>query len=86
MVFITAGMGGVPEPVRLRSLPRQPKIWISPWYCHHSVPFLKGNGRLTALDAEKMSQHVDALLVINNERLRDIYSDFSVMNAFGKSG
>lgn len=34
---------------------------------------------------EKMSQHVDALLVINNERLRDIYSDFSVMNAFGKA-
>ena len=32
-----------------------------------------------------MSQHVDALLVINNERLRDIYSDFSVMNAFGKA-
>ena len=39
-----------------------------------------------ALDGvEQMSQHVDALLVINNERLRDIYSDFSVMNAFGKA-
>lgn len=32
-----------------------------------------------------MSKHVDALLVINNERLRDVYSDLSVMNAFGKA-
>ena len=32
-----------------------------------------------------MSNHVDALLVINNERLRDVYSDFSVMKAFGKA-
>ena len=32
-----------------------------------------------------MSKHVDALLVINNERLRDVYSDISVMNAFGKA-
>ena len=28
---------------------------------------------------------MDALLVINNERLREIYSDLSVMNAFGKA-
>ena len=33
----------------------------------------------------EMSKHVDALLVINNERLRDVYSDLSVMNAFGKA-
>ena len=32
-----------------------------------------------------MSKHVDALLVINNERLRDVYSDLSVMNAFAKA-
>ena len=29
--------------------------------------------------------HVDALLVINNERLREIYSDLTFMNAFGKA-
>lgn len=53
-----------------------------------TIPFLfEGNRKIDqALDGvEKMSQHVDALLVINNERLRDIYSDFSVMNAFGKA-
>ena len=53
-----------------------------------TIPFLfEGNRKIDqALDGvEQMSQHVDALLVINNERLRDIYSDFSVMNAFGKA-
>ena len=37
----------------------------------------------TAKDMDILT--VGALLVINNERLRDIYSDFSVMNAFGKA-
>ncbi len=32
-----------------------------------------------------MSKHVDALLVINNERLREIYPEMSVLNAFGKA-
>ena len=52
-----------------------------------TIPFLfEGNRKIDqALDGvEKMSQHVDALLVINNERLRYLF-DFSVMNAFGKA-
>ena len=32
-----------------------------------------------------MSKHVDALLVINNERLREIYPELSVLDAFGKA-
>ena len=32
-----------------------------------------------------MSKNVDALLVINNERLSDIYGDFTFLNAFGKA-
>jgi cell division protein FtsZ len=32
-----------------------------------------------------MSKHVDALLVINNERLRAIYPDRSFLDAFGKA-
>lgn len=32
-----------------------------------------------------MSKYVDALLVINNERLTDIYSDLDFINAFGKA-
>ena len=34
---------------------------------------------------EKIANNVDALLVINNERLRDIYSDLTIMNAFAKA-
>lgn len=32
-----------------------------------------------------MSKHVDALLVINNERLREIYPELTVLDAFGKA-
>ena len=32
-----------------------------------------------------MSKHVDALLVINNVRLRQIYPDLAVLDAFGKA-
>ena len=32
-----------------------------------------------------MSKHVDALLVINNERLRSIYPELTVLDAFGKA-
>jgi len=34
---------------------------------------------------EEIAKNVDALLVINNERLRDIYSDLTMMNAFAKA-
>ena len=34
---------------------------------------------------EEMSKHVDALLVINNERLREIYPELTVLDAFGKA-
>lgn len=34
---------------------------------------------------EEMAKNVDALLVINNERLRDIYSDLTMLNAFAKA-
>ena len=34
---------------------------------------------------EEISKNVDALLVINNERLREIYSDLTMTNAFGKA-
>ena len=41
---------------------------------------------IQALDGvERIAQHVDALLVINNERLREIYADLTFMNAFGKA-
>src|SRR3712207_8030493 len=39
-----------------------------------------------ALDGvEEMAKNVDALLVINNERLREIYPDLTLIDAFGKA-
>ncbi|MBQ8772942.1 MAG: cell division protein FtsZ, partial [Muribaculaceae bacterium] len=35
--------------------------------------------------ADEMSKYVDALLVINNERLTEIYPDLNFINAFGKA-
>ncbi|MEG1686114.1 MAG: cell division protein FtsZ, partial [Bacteroides sp.] len=41
---------------------------------------------LQAIDGvEQIKQNVDALLIINNERLRSIYSDLTFINAFTKA-
>jgi cell division protein FtsZ len=53
-----------------------------------TIPFRwEGNKKIDqALDGvEEMSKNVDALLVINNERLREIYQDFTVIKAFAKA-
>jgi len=53
-----------------------------------TIPFrFEGDRKIDqALDGvEEMSKHVDALLVINNERLREIYPELSVLDAFGKA-
>ena len=53
-----------------------------------TIPFrFEGDRKIDqALDGvEEMSKHVDALLVINNERLREIYPELTVLDAFGKA-
>jgi cell division protein FtsZ len=53
-----------------------------------TIPFrFEGDRKIDqALDGvEEMQKHVDALLVINNERLREIYPELSVLDAFGKA-
>ena len=53
-----------------------------------TIPFIfEGNKKIDqALDGvEEISKHVDALLVINNERLREIYPDLNVLSAFEKA-
>ena len=53
-----------------------------------TIPFLwEGEKKINkALDGvEELAKNVDALLVINNERLREVYADLSVLNAFGKA-
>ena len=53
-----------------------------------TIPFVFEGERkiIQALNGvEEISKNVDALLVINNERLREIYSDLTMTNAFGKA-
>ena len=88
MVFITAGMGGGTGTGAAPIIAKTAKDMGILTVGIVTIPFLfEGNKKIDqALDGvEEMSKHVDALLVINNERLRDVYSDLSVMNAFGKA-
>ena len=88
MVFITAGMGGGTgtgaAPVIARSAKEMDILTVG----IVTIPFIfEGEKKIIqALDGvERIAQHVDALLVINNERLREIYADLTFMNAFGKA-
>ena len=88
MAFITAGMGGGTGTGAAPIIAKTAKDMGILTVGIVTIPFLfEGNKKIDqAFDGvEEMSKHVDALLVINNERLRDVYSDLSVMNAFGKA-
>lgn len=88
MVFITAGMGGGtgtgagPVVARLAKEAGMLTIGIV------TVPFLfEGEKKiLKAIEgAKEMKKHVDALLVINNENLIDLYKDLNFFNAFERA-
>ena len=88
MVFITAGMGGGTgtgaAPVIARIAKEMDILTVG----IVTIPFIfEGEKKIIqALDGvERIAQHVDALQVINNERLREIYADLTFMNAFGKA-
>lgn len=88
MVFITAGMGGGTgtgaAPVVARIAREHGVLTIG----IVTIPFLfEGKKKiLKALaGAAEMKKHVDAQLVINNERLSEVYPDLDFGNAFGKA-
>ncbi len=88
MVFITAGMGGGTgtgaAPVVAKIAKEHDVLTIG----IVTIPFLfEGEKKIVkALNgAEEMSKYVDALLIINNERLTEIYSELDFLNAFGKA-
>ena len=88
MVFITAGMGGGTGTGAAPVIARIAKEMDILTVCIVTIPFIfEGEKKIIqALDGvERIAQHVDALLVINNERLREIYADLTFMNAFGKA-
>ena len=88
MVFITAGMGGGTGTGAAPIIARTAKDLDILTVGIVTIPFIfEGEKKIIqALDGvEQIAQYVDALLVINNERLREIYSDLTFMNAFGKA-
>lgn len=88
MAFITAGMGGGTGTGAAPVIARVSKDMGILTVGIVTIPFrFEGNQKIDqALDGvEQMAKHVDALLVINNERLREIYGDMPVLEAFGKA-
>ncbi len=88
MVFITAGMGGGTGTGAAPTIARIAKDMDILTVGIVTIPFRwEGDKKIDqALDGvEEISKHVDALLVINNEKLGEIYPDLSVTSAFAKA-
>jgi cell division protein FtsZ len=88
MVFVTAGMGGGTgtgaSPVIAHAAREKGILTVG----IVTIPFLFEREKQIdkALDGlDKLSKEVDAMLVINNQRLCDIYSDLSIINAFKRA-
>ena len=88
MVFITAGMGGGTgtgaAPVVARIAHEKGVLTIG----IVTIPFLfEGTKKIVKAiaGADEMGKYVDALLIINNQRLTEIYKDLDFTNAFGKA-
>jgi len=88
MVFITAGMGGGTgtgaSPVVAKAAHDMGILTVG----IVTIPFaFEGNMKIRqALEGvAALSEHVDAILVINNEKLKQIYPDLELSNAFAKA-
>jgi len=88
MVFITAGMGGGTgtgaAPVIAKAAKEMGILTVG----IVTIPFrFEGKIRVNqAIDGiTEMEKHVDSLLIINNERLRQMYGDLKLSNAFSKA-
>jgi len=88
MVFITAGMGGGTgtgaAPVVARVAKERGLLTIG----IVTIPFnFEGQKKIlkAIAGADEMSKYVDALMVIDNERLTEIYKDLDLLNAFAKA-
>ena len=85
MVFITAGMGGGTGTGAAPVIAREAKAMDILTVGIVTIPFrFEGNRKIDqALDGvEEIAKHVDALLVINNERLREKNLELNVLSAF----
>ena len=88
MVFITAGMGGGTgtggAPVIAEACKEKGYLTVG----IVTIPF-RNEGRRRIKQAiegiEELEKHVDSLLVINNERIREMYGDFGISEAFSRA-
>ena len=88
LVFITAGMGGGTGTGAAPLIAKVAKDMDILTVGIVTIPFRwEGDKKIDqALDGvEEISKNVDALLVINNERLSEIYSDLSLDDAFDRA-
>ncbi len=88
MAFITAGMGGGTGTGAAPIVAKVAKDMGILTVGIVTIPFVFEGPRkiVQALKGvEEIASNVDALLVINNERLRDIYQDLTMLNAFAKA-
>ena len=88
MVFLTAGMGGGTgtgaAPVIAKATREAGILTVA----IVTIPFrFEGQQRINqAIDGiNELKEHVDSLLVINNEKLREIYGDLKLSEAFSKA-
>ena len=88
MVFITTGMGGGTgtgaTPVIARACKEKGILTVA----IVTIPFrFEGRKRIDqAIEGiDNLREHVDSLLVINNEKLREIYGDLKLSEAFSKA-
>ncbi len=88
MVFITAGMGGGTgtggAPVIARLCHEMGMLTVG----IVTLPFRNEGKRRIRQAIEgirEMEEHVDSLLVVNNERIREMYGDFPISQAFAKA-
>lgn len=88
MVFITAGMGGGTgtgaAPVIARAAREMGILTVA----IVTIPFrFEGPERINQAISgiNELKDHVDSLLVINNEKLREIYGNLKISNAFEKA-
>ncbi|TCO04949.1 cell division protein FtsZ [Natronoflexus pectinivorans] len=88
MVFITAGMGGGTgtgaAPVVAQTAKDMGILTVG----IVTIPFkFEGKVRISqAIDGiAEMEKHVDSLLIINNEKLREMYGDLKLSNAFSRA-
>lgn len=88
MVFVTAGMGGGTgtgaAPVIAKACKEEGYLTVG----IVTIPFRNEGRRRIKQAAEGIAElegYVDSLLVINNERIREMYGDFGISEAFSRA-